>query len=118
MITSDRTLWVDTMLTEELGLEVEGPDPLRAALATFAAFIAVGFVPLAPFVVPDLSLDTRFLASAIATGMAFFGIGMVKGLVLERAALRSGIETLLTGGGAAFLAYAVGSWLRSLFGTA
>ncbi len=117
VITSDRTLWVDTMLTEELGLEIEGPDPLRAALATFAAFIAVGLVPLVPFVVPDLSLDTRFMASATATGIAFFGVGMVKGLVLDRAALWSGIETLLTGGGAALLAYAVGTWLRSIFGT-
>jgi len=78
----------------------------------------VGLVPLVPFLLPDLSLDTRFLASVVATGVAFFGIGTVKGLVLGRTALRSGLETLLTGGGAAVLAYAVGSWLRSVFGAA
>lgn len=93
-------------------------DPLRAGISTFAAFILVGIVPLSPFLVPNLSLDTRFLASAVATGVAFFGVGMAKGLVLGRTAFRSGIETLLTGGGAAFLAYVVGSWLRSAFGAA
>lgn len=117
-ITNDERLWVDTMLTEELGLEVEGPDPLRAALATFAAFLVVGIVPLVPFVIPNLALDTRFLASAVATGCAFFGVGAAKGLVLNRSALRAGIETLLTGGGAALLAYLVGSWLRAAFGAA
>jgi VIT1/CCC1 family predicted Fe2+/Mn2+ transporter len=116
VITSDRKLWVDTMLTEELGLEIEGPDPLRAGLATFVTFIVVGIVPLIPFTIPDITLDTRFAASAIVTGVALFGVGMAKGLLLGQRSIRSGIETLLTGGGAATLAYIVGAWLRSVFG--
>jgi vacuolar iron transporter family protein len=39
-----------------------------------------------------------------------------KGAVLHRSALRSGLETLLTGGEAALLAYVVGAWLRAAFG--
>ena len=39
-----------------------------------------------------------------------------EGAVLHRSALRSGLETLLTGGGAALLAYVVGAWLRAAFG--
>lgn len=116
VITSDRDLWVDTMLSEELGLDVEGPDPLRAALATFGAFIAVGLIPLLPFIIPGLVQETRFVASAAGTGFAFFGIGLAKGLVLGRPALRAGLETLLTGGAAASLAFVMGAWLRSLFG--
>jgi vacuolar iron transporter family protein len=116
VITKDSGLWVDTMLAEELGLEVQGPDPRRAALATFVAFVFVGLVPLIPFVIPDLSIDTRFFASAVATAIAFFGVGAAKGAVLHRSALRSGLETLLTGGGAALLAYVVGAWLRAAFG--
>jgi VIT1/CCC1 family predicted Fe2+/Mn2+ transporter len=116
VLTRDRRIWVDTMLAEELGLEVEGPNPLRAALATFAAFLAVGIIPLVPFVVPGLPVSTRFLASAVATGAAFFGVGAAKGLVLGRSALRSGLETLLIGGAAAAIAFVVGALLRQAFG--
>ena len=117
VITQDRQLWVDTMLTEELGLQVNGPSPTRAALATFAAFFVVGAIPLIPFLVSGLTADQTFLVSALVTALAFFAIGMVKGLVLGRPAVRSGFETLLVGGLAAFLAYAVGAWLRQTFGT-
>jgi vacuolar iron transporter family protein len=115
VITSDRKLWVDTMLVEELGLQIEGPQPVRAGLATFLAFGAVGLIPLLPFLVPGgiLAAD-RFLTSAIVTAFAFAGIGVVKASVLERPILRSGAETLLIGGGAAVLAYAIGLLLGNL----
>ena len=118
VITNDRRLWVDTMLSEELGLKVEGPNPYRAAIATFVAFLVVGIIPLVPFLLPDLLTSTRFLASVIATGAAFFGVGAAKGLILGRSALRSGLETLLTGGTAAAIAFAVGALLRQAFGAA
>ena len=44
-------------------------------------------------------------------------IGVVKGYVLDRPRWRSGLETLLVGGGAAGLAYLVGVWLRGIAGT-
>ncbi|MCB9665010.1 MAG: VIT1/CCC1 transporter family protein [Alphaproteobacteria bacterium] len=115
-ITEDRRLWVDTMLTEELGLTLQVPDPLRAAAATFVAFLVVGLVPLVPFLVPGLSVDHAFLASGVATAVAFVLVGLAKGRVLERPLLRSGLETLLTGGGAAAVAWTVGAWLRQAFG--
>ncbi len=116
VITQDRQLWIRTMLTEELGLQIEGPHPMRAALATFGAFLLVGLIPLIPFLIPGLTLDHTFITSALATAFAFFGVGLVKGLVLDRSPFRSGLETLLTGGAAAMLAYLVGAWLRQAFG--
>ena len=115
-ITADRGLWVDTMLTEEHGLQLDGPSPFRAGLATFLAFLLVGLIPLIPFLIPGLSPDQRFAASCVATGLAFLSVGIAKGAVLEHGLVRSGLETLLTGGIAALLAYLAGSWLRQAFG--
>lgn len=117
VITRDREVWVDTMITEELGLQLDGARPRRAALATFSAFVAVGFVPLIPMLVPGLPGGSRFVASATVTGLAFWGVGMLKGRALNRSMLRSGVETLLMGGGAAAVAYFVGATLRDTFGT-
>lgn len=116
VITQDQTLWIDTMLTEELGLHLQGPHPVRAAGATFGAFLLVGLVPLLPFLVPGLTLDQQFAASAVATGLAFFGVGLAKGLVLGYGALRAGWNTLWMGAAAALLAYGAGAWLRHTFG--
>jgi VIT1/CCC1 family predicted Fe2+/Mn2+ transporter len=58
------------------------------------------------------------LASVVPAGFAFFAIGAAKGIILNRPVLRAGVETFLTGGGAALLAYLVGSWLRAAFGVA
>jgi vacuolar iron transporter family protein len=116
VITGNSKLWVDTMLTEELGLQLDGPHPLRAALATFFSFVIVGLIPLATFLLPNLDPAHRFVASAIVTAAAFFAVGAIKGVVLERRLVRSGLETFLTGGGAAVLAYLAGIWLRHAYG--
>jgi VIT1/CCC1 family predicted Fe2+/Mn2+ transporter len=58
-----------------------------------------------------------FPLSAVATAATFFGVGILKGGVLRHPPLRSGLETLLVGGAAAAMAYAVGILLRNLVGT-
>lgn len=115
-ITQDREVWVNTMLREELGLCPQGRHPGRAGLATFLAFLLAGVVPLAPFLIPGLPLELAFIVSAIVAGMAFLGVGLIKGALLDRPLLRSGIETLVIGGGAAAVAYFVGNWLRQAYG--
>jgi len=116
VISTDQQLWVNTMLSEELGLQVTGRKPLRAALATFMAFVVVGLIPLISFLLPGMSMATRFGLSIGFTAVAFAGVGLVKAYVLDRPLLRSGIETLLTGGAAATLAYVVGVLLRNIVG--
>ena len=116
-ISRDREVWVDTMLKEEHGLQPQGaPNPLRAGLATFGAFLLAGFLPLLPFLSPwDIAGD-RFLDSAALAAVVFFGIGMARGVVLGRRALYSGAETLLMGGSAAALAFLIAALLRGFAG--
>jgi vacuolar iron transporter family protein len=112
-ITADRDRWIATMLAEEHGLSLEPTGPWRAALATFVAFVLVGAVPLAVFALPGLTLPQAFAASCVATGLAFFAVGAVKGHLLDVPPIRSGLETLVLGGTAAGIAYAVARVLRA-----
>lgn len=115
-ICSDRRLWVETMLSEELGLAKAPPRPLAAALATFVAFVLVGAVPLAPFLFPGLDVMDQFALSAVLAAAMFFAIGLMKGIAIQGRPLRSGFGTLATGGLAAGLSFLVGYLLRVAFG--
>lgn len=117
VITQDRQRWVDTMLTEELGLRLDNPSPVRAAAATFAAFVLVGMVPLLPlFFTGWLSPNQIFATSACLTGATFCAVGWVNGAINERKPWLTLLETLAVGGTAATLAYVVGVWLKGLAG--
>ncbi|MDZ7768396.1 MAG: VIT1/CCC1 transporter family protein [Woeseiaceae bacterium] len=115
-ITSDVESWVDTMLVEEHGLALEVPHPWLSALATFFAFIAVGLIPLLPFMITSLTPAQVFPASVVMSLAAFFAVGVLKGHVLNDRRLRFGLETMMAGSMAGLLAYAAGSVLRDFFG--
>lgn len=117
VITADRKIWLETMLKEEWGLSLASVSPWKAALATFVAFIAVGAVPLAPFLVYylfGLRGDSAFLPSIVMTGATFFAIGALKSRYVAEHWLRAGLETLGIGGTAAAMAYFVGVALQGL----
>lgn len=111
VITRDRARWIDTMLTEELGLPLDGPTPWKAGVVTFVAFCIAGSVPILPFLLMNFS--SAFITSSIAAGMVFFLVGLFKGQILGESKLRAGTETLFSGAGAAILAYLVGKWLQA-----
>lgn len=120
IITSDLKIWVDTMVTEELGLARVAPSPWRAGLATFAAFAVAGGLPLVPFFV-ELARGTGPIAPfAWSTGcaaFAFFLVGTFKARFVDQAWYRSGLETLLAGAVASGAAYLVGYLLRGIADT-
>jgi VIT1/CCC1 family predicted Fe2+/Mn2+ transporter len=116
VITADRTVWIDTMLKEEIGVHPLTPPPSTAALVTFCAFVASGSIPLLPFLLPGMPVADAFWASAMATAIAFLAIGGARGRLLGASALRSAGSTLMTGGAAAALAYLIAAGLRRAFG--
>ncbi|CAM4324839.1 VIT1/CCC1 transporter family protein [Vreelandella rituensis] len=116
VLCRDPDVWVTTMLHEEYGLSAAGLNPLRAALATFAAFLAVGILPLIPYALPGLGITTQFLTSLGLAGGVFLGIGMLKSAVYGLPAWRSGLRTLFMGTAAAGLAFATGYLAQGLLG--
>lgn len=115
VVTSNRQLWVETMLTDEWGLTLTTPVPWRAGLMTFLAFVAAGSLPLLPFIVLASADGSRgpFAWSIAFAGVAFFGIGAIKSWFVGHTWWRAGLETLTLGGGAALLAYATGALLKT-----
>lgn len=105
-IAARRASWIEMMLVDEYGMSPVDPDPMRAALATFVAFMAAGIVPLLPFL---FGLANAFAVSAAVTAAVFFAIGAVKSRWSLAPWWRSGLETLLIGAAAASMAYFVGS---------
>ena len=116
-LTSDREVWVRTMLTEELGFAPVERSPVRAAAMTFLAFVAFGSLPLLIFVfqaVAGIDVAVPFAWSALLTGAAFFAVGTLKARFVDQAWWRAGSETLALGGAAALLAYVVGVLLQNV----
>ena len=105
-ISADKDQWIQMMLEGEYGLAPVDPHPMRAALATFGAFLVAGLIPLLPFIfaVPD-----AFFWSTLATLVTFFAIGTYKSVWSLSPWWRSGFETLAIGGTAAGIAYFVGT---------
>lgn len=117
VVTSDRKVWVDTMVAEEHGFGRAQPRPLRAATATFVAFVIVGSLPLITFVIDSLApgaVDRVFFWSSIVTGVTFFVIGTLKSRFGAGSWWRGGAETLAMGGAAATIAFLVGRLLQGL----
>lgn len=117
VITSDGELWVNTMLREEHGFQLEGPSPQRSGLVTFLAFALAGAMPLLPLILDAVfpgTVANSFGWSAGVAGVTFFAVGAAKSRVVERHWLRSGLETLVVGGIAALLAFGVGLGLKGL----
>ena len=117
-ITSDKRIWLEIMLVEEHGLSKTLQKPSISAGVTFLSFVAVGAIPLMPYIVSSLEMSQQFSISAILAGLMFFIIGMLKSLALAKPVLLSGIRTLLTGGAAAALAYFTAYFLREVFNIA
>jgi len=116
IITADKKLWVNTMLTEEYGLPMHERSAMKAAVGTFIAFLLCGMVPLAPYLMSPWLIDrgTATVWASVLTALTFFAIGSAKSRWSLMSWWKSGLETLAIGVGAAVLAYAIGYWLQSL----
>ena len=99
--------WVDFMMRYELGLE--RPDPRRAltsALTIGGAYIAGGIIPLVPYLLIPAA-PKALVVSVFVTLAALLVFGFIKGRFTGARPARSAFQTMLIGGLAAAVAFAI-----------
>ena len=100
---------------EAQDLPEEEASPARHGMATFAAFVLAGVVPLVPYMIPALQVD-RFALSIVLTLVALFGVGASRALIANVTWWRGGLEMLGLGAIVAAAAYASGAAVAGLVG--
>jgi vacuolar iron transporter family protein len=102
----------DEAVRRSSGLSLLEPFPFRHALATFAAFVLAGTIPLVSYVLTVR--ETAFASAVLLTLAALFGVGAARSLVVDTPWYRAGAEMLLVGAAASAVAYGVGDLVSRL----
>ncbi|MFN0103924.1 MAG: VIT1/CCC1 transporter family protein [Bryobacteraceae bacterium] len=87
---------------------ISEPYPVRHGLATFAAFVAAGSIPLLAYLLPGLERH-RFAVTAVLGGVSLFAIGAARTLLARDSWWKKGLEMLGVGGAAGSVSYLVGA---------
>ncbi len=107
VIQRDENIFANELLIADHGINMgDRKMPIKSAIATFAAFVVIGFIPLLSYVFP-VSSD-KFLLSIIFSGLALYITGVFSAWITNKNIFRGGLKTLLIGGIAGLAAYTVG----------
>ena len=116
-ITSNRKVWLKTMLTEELGLNLDiVGNPVRGALIMFVSFIIGGVLPILPYMLAKTGHLPLHISLWIAIGISIsssFLIGAKKAKLARKNWIKGGIEMAGLGTGIALLGYGIGAELNN-----
>jgi vacuolar iron transporter family protein len=117
-ITSNKDVWLKTMLTEELGLNLEIlGSPLKGALVMFGSFLLGGILPILPYFAVKAGLMSSIAAIVIAiiiSVVSSFIVGALKGRMAKKSWIKGGIEMAGLGTGIALVGYGIGSELAKV----
>lgn len=99
--------WIDFMMRFELGLEETNPkQALTSALTIAISYMVGGFIPLGPYIVL-LKASTALAVSVIITLLVLALFGYIKGHFTGAKPLQSSLQTVVIGGLAAGVAFAI-----------
>ncbi|GAC1547552.1 MAG: VIT1/CCC1 transporter family protein [Myxococcales bacterium] len=112
-VTGDPKFWVDTMMSEELGLgATPSGSPARSGVVTGLSYALGAAFPVLPYALP-LAVTTAFAASVLLTLGALFAAGATKTLLTGRPWLRSVLGSLLISALAAGVTYLAGGFIAA-----
>lgn len=94
------------------GLPEEESQPVRHAVATFAAFAAAGLLPLLPYILP-VPAGARFVSAIVLTLGALFGTGVFRAIVTGEDWRVNGLQMMGLGAAVAAVAYGAGQVIAS-----
>jgi VIT1/CCC1 family predicted Fe2+/Mn2+ transporter len=106
-VMADRTVALDTLAREELGLDPDAlGSPWTAAVSSLLAFALGAFVVVLPYLIGG---GTAALVTALVLfALALFAVGAGIGLLNGRSGLRSGLRQVVVGALAAGITFAIG----------
>ena len=104
------------MLEKKLGISPDlGGNPLKDAAVMCVSFGAAAIIPIIPF----LFFNVGWAAIGWSIGLSLaglFGLGLVKGRLVQKSAILQGLEILGIGAASAALGYGLGEALPRLLG--
>jgi VIT1/CCC1 family predicted Fe2+/Mn2+ transporter len=114
-ITSNKDVWLKTMLTEELGLNLDIlGSPLKGALVMFGSFLLGGILPILPYFIVKAGVISSITAIGIAIVISVFSsfiVGALKARMAKKNWIKGGIEMAGLGTGIALVGYGLGAEL-------
>jgi VIT1/CCC1 family predicted Fe2+/Mn2+ transporter len=117
-IVSNREVWLKTMLTEELGLNLEIiGSPIKGAIVMFISFLMGGILPIIPYFIVKTGIFSNFIALLIAISISLifsFLVGAIKGKIAKKSWIKGGLEMSILGTGIALVGYGIGSELGNI----
>ncbi|HEV2412820.1 MAG TPA: VIT1/CCC1 transporter family protein [Candidatus Saccharimonadales bacterium] len=111
-ITSDKKLWVDTMMREELNLQlISKKDVYKAAYVVGLSTLAGSILPLIPFFFMHNANNALVVALAISV-LTLAAVGIYKAKTTLGNPAKAAIEMVVIGMGAALAGYIIGQFFK------
>ena len=112
-LTSDKRIWLDVLVNEELGLtSSKMENAFSAGVVMFFAFIFGALIPLSSFFL--LPLDFALRAAIVSSLAILFLAGAAKTHFTGRNWIKSGFEMVIVGALATLVAYYAGHFISGL----
>ena len=114
-ITSNKKLWLETMMAEELKLFPEDYEkPLKSTAIVGLSAVVGSLVPVLPFFIFNVRLGMIY--ALVMSILALFIVGVAKAKVTIGNWKKSGLEMAIVGTLAALAGYLIGSLLGVVYG--